>query len=102
MYYCPMRLHVLTTTFAGSAAQHIVLGRVLVTLNDAEKQWTRGEKRSSIVGNLTHSWLKRSTERWPLATPHNRAKHKIGEVNSCIVYFMASEIICHTVKKLAF
>lgn len=29
-------------------------------------------------------------------------KHKIGEISGCIVYFMASEIICHTVTKLAF
>jgi len=60
MYYCPVRLHILTTTFsdAGSAAKHIVLGGVLVTLNDAEKQRTGGEKWDCIVDNLTLSQLK--------------------------------------------
>lgn len=99
-YYSPGRLHISTTTFsdAGSAAKLIMLGRVLVTLPVAEKQGTGGEKWSWIVDNLTLSQLEWSMERLPWATPCNRAKHKIGEMNSCIVYFMASEIICHTVK----
>ena len=60
MYYCPVRLHILTTTFsdAGSTAKQIVLGRVPVTLNDTEKQCTGEEKWSCIVDNLTLSQLK--------------------------------------------
>lgn len=46
-----MRVYFSTTTFsdAGSAEKQIVLGGVLVTLNDAEKRCTGGEKWSCIV-----------------------------------------------------
>lgn len=60
MCYCPVRLHILTSMYsdAGSAAKQIVLGRVLVTLNDEMKQCRGGGKWSCTVHDLTLSPLK--------------------------------------------